>query len=481
MKKHILLLSNLIIIISIIIGFIGIVYRDTTAYQDLAEKHLENILSLANKDISSHVEDSMTKPVMVSKTMANDEFLKKWLSQEPQNAGNDTYLKQLYNYLNAYRNKYGYTTVFCISAETGNYYYQGGFNKTISESDEHDVWYYNFIKSGNEYDLEVDTNETKNDYITVFVNFRVEGSDGSLLGVIGVGLQVDSLGDTIYSYERDYGLSVHIINVMGAETSFKGSTDIFISEEELQKRVGITDSLQLKESETPIMQWYTSEGKRKCLITQYDRMLGWYLVLEMDTSSISQVFQERVKSNVFFMLVALAACIVVSTSVFINCNLRIVKIENTDELTGLPNRKEFSRRYSTILRKNGKRKKTLFMFDIDHFKNINDSYGHIFGNSVIKMVGQDLQNAINEYGIAARWGGDEFFGILLVGPDEAKQIMERFMDTLKSGEKNENYHVTISVGISEVEEDLSMEQMVKKVDEALYHSKESGRNRITIL
>lgn len=481
MKKYILLLSNLIIIISIIIGFIGIVYRDTTAYQDLAEKHLENILSLANKDISSHVEDSMTKPVMVSKTMANDEFLKKWLLQEPQNAGNDTYLKQLYNYLNAYRNKYGYTTVFCISAETGNYYYQDGFNKTISESDEHDIWYYNFIKSGNEYDLEVDTNETKDDYITVFVNFRVEGSDGSLLGVIGVGLQVDSLGDTIYSYERDYGLSVHIINVMGAETSFKGNTDIFISKEELQKRVGITDSLQLKESETPIMQWYTSEGKRKCLITQYDRMLGWYLVLEMDTSSISQVFQERVKSNVFFMFVALAACIVVSTSVIINCNLRIVKIENTDELTGLPNRKEFSRRYSTFLRKNRKRKKTLFMFDIDHFKNINDSYGHIFGNSVIKMVGQDLQNSINEYGIAARWGGDEFFGILLVGPDEAKQIMERFMDTLKSEEKNENYHVTISVGSSEVDEDLSMEQMVKKVDEALYHSKENGRNRITIL
>lgn len=84
MKKHILLLSNLIIICSIIIGFIGIVYKDTTAYQDLAEKHLENILSLADKDISSHIEESMTNPVMVSKTMANDEFLKQWLVQEPK-------------------------------------------------------------------------------------------------------------------------------------------------------------------------------------------------------------------------------------------------------------------------------------------------------------------------------------------------------------------------------------------------------------
>jgi diguanylate cyclase (GGDEF)-like protein len=480
-KKHILLLSNLIIVISIVIGFFGIVYRDTTAYQDLAEKHLENILSLANKDISSHVEDSMSKPVMVSKTMANDEFLKKWLSQEPKNAGNDAYLKQLYNYLSTYRNKYGYTTVFCISAETGNYYYQDGLNKTISKTDDHDIWYYNFIKSGNEYDLEVDTNETKEDYITVFVNFRVEGSDGSLLGVIGVGLQVDSLGNTIYSYEKDYGMSVHIINVMGAETSFKGDTDIFITEEDLQKRVGIKERLQLNKSETPVMQWYTSEGKRKCLITQYDKMLGWYLVLEMDTSSISQVFQERVMSNVFFMLVALSACIIVSTSVFINCNLRIVNFENTDELTGLPNRKQFAKQYLAFLRKNRKTKKTLFMFDIDHFKDINDTYGHIFGNSVIAMVGEDLQHAIGENGTAARWGGDEFFGVLTVGLDEAKQIMERFMDSLKSEEKKESYHVTISVGISEVDEDLSMDQMVKKVDAALYNSKKNGRNRITIL
>lgn len=80
-----------------------------------------------------------------------------------------------------------------------------------------------------------------------------------------------------------------------------------------------------------------------------------------------------------------------------------------------------------------------------------------------------------------RWGGDEFFGVLLVGVDEAKQIMEQFMESLISEEKNESYHVTISVGISAVDEDLSMEQMVKRVDEALYHSKKNGRNQISIL
>ncbi|MEA4932864.1 MAG: sensor histidine kinase [Lawsonibacter sp.] len=307
MKKHILLFSNLIIIFSIVVGFIGVVYKDTTAYQDLAEKHMGNILSLADNDISSHIEDAMAKPVMVSKTMANDEFLKRWLIEESEDAENDTYLNQLYSYLKTYQEKYGYTTVFCISAQTGNYYYQDGLNKTISSNDVHDIWYYNFTESGHEYDLEVDTNQTNNNFITVFVNFRVESGDGKLLGVIGVGLQVDTLEGTIREYEEDYGLSVYIINAGGSKNSFTGDTNLFIGEDDLPKRTGITEKIRLNQSEVPELQWHTTEGERKCLITKYNEALGWYLVMEMDTSSISSVFQANIKNNVFFMLAALAS------------------------------------------------------------------------------------------------------------------------------------------------------------------------------
>lgn len=481
MKKHILLLSNLVIIFSIVVGFAGIVYKDTTAYQDLAEKHMENVLSLADKNISSHIEDAMTKPVMVSKTMANDEFLKRWLMQEPENVKNDAYLKQLYIYLKAYQEKYDYTTVFCVSSKTGNYYYQDGLNKTISKEDTHDIWYYNFVGSGHEYDLEVDTNQTKNDYITVFVNFRVESESGELLGVIGVGLQVDALEDTVCSYEKDYGLSVYIINELGSRTSFTGDTSIFIKKDDLSKLTGITDNIRLNESETPLLQWYTANGERKCLITKYNETLGWHFILEMNTSSISSVFQDRVKSNILFMLAALIACTMVSTTVFVNYNQRVIAIENTDELTGLPNRKQFSKLYLRFIRKYRNRKKTLVMFDIDRFKAINDTYGHIFGNEILTIVGEELRKAINGYGIAARWGGDEFLSILTVEPDKAKQIMERLMTSLKNQEKGEAYSVTVSVGILEVDKKLGMEQLIKKVDEALYRSKENGRNQISIV
>lgn len=470
----------MIIVFSIVISFTCIVYKDTRAYQDLAEKHLENILSLSDLNISKNIEDSMTKPVMVSKTMANDEFLKRWLLKEPENVSNNTYLQQLYSYLKAYQEKYDYSTVFCVSTQTGNYYYHNGLNKKVSKKDEHDVWYYNFTESGHEYDLEVDTNQANDNKVTVFVNFRIEDGNGKLLGVIGVGLQVNLIEDTIHTYEKNYDLSVYIVNAGSSKNSFTGHTNVFVSENELEKCTGITDKIKLNKLDTPKMQWFNSGDKRKCLIIRYNDTLGWYLVLEKDTSSIYSVFQKRMVSNIVFMLISLAACILVVTTVFIIFNRRIIIKENTDELTGLSNRKLFSKQYSAYIRKHRNRKKILFMFDIDRFKDINDTHGHIFGNAVLEMVGEDLHKAIDGYGIASRWGGDEFLGVLETDSEKAKQILEQYMESLRSEEKEEDYRVSISVGIAEVNTKLSLEQMVKQVDKALYSSKESGRNQISI-
>ncbi|HBE79137.1 MAG TPA: GGDEF domain-containing protein, partial [Firmicutes bacterium] len=120
-----------------------------------------------------------------------------------------------------------------------------------------------------------------------------------------------------------------------------------------------------------------------------------------------------------------------------------------------------------------------FMFDIDNFKEINDMHGHMFGNAVLAMVADKLRNAINGYGIAARWGGDEFIGILAVEPMETRRIISQFMDALRNEKKDNGLTVTVSVGIIEINEKFSMEQVVKKADEVMYYSKENGRDRIT--
>jgi diguanylate cyclase (GGDEF)-like protein len=480
MKRHILLISNLIIILAVVAGFTTSIYKDTKSYQQLAEKHLENIVSLADVDISNRIQNAMSKPVMVSKTMANDEFLKTWLAKEPQNVGNDAYMKQLYGYLKAYQLKYGYTTVFCVSAQTGNYYYQDGLNKTVSKHDSHDVWFYNFVSSGHEYDLEVDTNQANKNNVAVFVNFRVTDENGKLLGVIGVGQQVSFFEEAIRNYEKNYGMSIYIVNVGGAKNSFTGSTDLFVDQNRLSEYTGIKDKIQLNRTGTSRIQWFTSGSERKCLITKYDATLGWYLVLKMETNSISNSFQKRIMSNVLFMIFSLFACILVTTIVFFNYNRRIVEIENIDDLTGLPNRKLFLKQYKTFLKKHAKEEKVFFMLDIDRFKNINDTHGHLFGNAVLEMVADELRKAVNDCGMTARWGGDEFIGIMSVGTEEANRILSRFMDALKNKEKNGDCTVTVSIGLIPADARLNLEQTIKKADEILYRSKENGRDRITI-
>lgn len=480
MKKYMLLISNIIIVLSIVAGFTLIVYRDTKSYQELAEKQLEDTISLADNDISNHIENSMNKPVMASKTMANDEFLKTWLSDEPGNTGNDEYMGQIFNYLKTYQVKYDYTTVFCVSAQTGNYYYQDGLNKTVSKNDEHDIWYYNFIDSGQEYDLEVDTNEANNNNITVFVNFRVEDDNGNLLGIIGVGLQASFIEETIRSYENDYDLSVYIVNVGGADNSFNSGTDIFVSEDMLPEYTGIKEKIKMSKSQESKIQWFTSDGERKCLITKYDDTLRWYLIYEMETNSISSTFQNRIKSNVFLMVISLASCILVTTIVFRNCNKRIIEIENTDELTGLSNRRLFSLQYLEFIKKNRDMEMTFFMLDIDYFKEINDKYGHMYGNEVLMMVSDKLRNSIKPYGIAARWGGDEFIGVLSLGTCETRKIMNKYMESIKNEEIFGSHKVTVSVGIIEINKEHSLEQVIKKADKAMYNSKQNGRDQITL-
>ncbi len=480
MKKHILLISNLIIIFSLMAGFVGVVYKQTKTYQTLAEEYLENILSIADMDISKQIESSMTKPVMVSKTMANDEFLKKWFAYEQENQNSEAYMKQLYSYLGAYKEKYGYTTVFCVSAETGNYYYQDGLNKKLSESDKHDIWYYNFIESGHEYDLQIDTNEADDNVVTSFVNFRMEDDNGKLLGVIGVGLEISDIEGIVRTYEENYNLSVYIVNVGGSENSFAQDTDVFVSEQELARRTGIQKKILTDFSAEPKMQWFTSPNERKCIISKYDETLGWYLVLEKDTISINRSFQKGIMDNVIFMLISLAACIMVTTLVFLNFNHRTIEIENTDELTGLPNSKLFYKQYLSFVRKRQEHRKTIFMFDIDHFKKINDTQGHLFGNEILTMVGETLKKTVEGHGIAARWGGDEFIGVLDASPENAESILKQFMEDIKNLENEKGYIVTVSVGISEINKKLTSEQLIQKVDEAVYISKQSGRNRITI-
>lgn len=128
---------------------------------------------------------------------------------------------------------------------------------------------------------------------------------------------------------------------------------------------------------------------------------------------------------------------------------------------------------------------SVITFDIDHFKKINDTYGHPGGDYVLKELGQLMQSKLvrsNDY--FARYGGEEFVVILqATSLKTAQEVAERIRQTVESHAfvfEEKNIKVTISIGVSTKVPDDSWEKMYNRADKALYQSKQSGRNKVTV-
>jgi diguanylate cyclase (GGDEF)-like protein len=158
---------------------------------------------------------------------------------------------------------------------------------------------------------------------------------------------------------------------------------------------------------------------------------------------------------------------------------------STDALTGVFNRRYFNEQGAAMINqllRGGPL--SLLMVDLDHFKRINDSYGHAVGDLVLKRVAALCQQTLREQDIAARLGGEEF-GILLpaTSPDGAARLAERLRGTIAAEQvelpNGERIQVTASIGVATIGDELqSMEALMAACDMALYEAKRGGRNRV---
>ncbi|WP_335342715.1 GGDEF domain-containing protein [Pseudidiomarina terrestris] len=159
---------------------------------------------------------------------------------------------------------------------------------------------------------------------------------------------------------------------------------------------------------------------------------------------------------------------------------RLEYIAVTDRLTGLYNRAKLDSALSDALRKtkHHQREFSVVLLDIDHFKRVNDTYGHQVGDSILVELGQLLRCNVRSTDVAGRWGGEEF---LLVLTEHTRQhaVMhaERLRHAIEAYEFRDGIRITASFGVASYRPGDDESSIIKRVDQALYRAKDEGRNR----
>jgi diguanylate cyclase (GGDEF)-like protein len=161
-------------------------------------------------------------------------------------------------------------------------------------------------------------------------------------------------------------------------------------------------------------------------------------------------------------------------------------LATTDPLTGALNRRRFfelaEQEFDRSNRYN--REISIILFDVDHFKESNDAYGHVAGDQILKTIAQRFSENLRQLDIFGRYGGDEFIILLPeTNSEQALQAAERLHEVVTSEPVTTSrgtIPIQISIGVANLENSEDIEALLIRTDQALYAAKETGRNRVVI-
>jgi diguanylate cyclase (GGDEF)-like protein len=443
-----------------------------------AQTQLKNIsLPLSVDNVYSEVQHRMIKPLIVSSLMSHDTFLRDWILSGEKD------IEPIKRYLLEIQNKYNAFTSFLVSDSTKNYYHSKGIIDTVNKKNEADDWYFDFVKdTKNQYEVNLDYNKHLGDSLIMFINYKVEDYKQKLIGVTGVGIKLENIQDMLHSFKNRYKYDVYFVNNYG---------EIILHTKDLDKRGNISsieglNAIVQKIKEEPIYKCeYEYKSNKYLLHTKYVKELNLYLFVEVNEEEFMNDLNQRFYINLFISLFV-TLLIVLIIRYFINIyQNRLEKIAHEDALTGLDNRRKFNLDIESMFNQYYRghiNSLALIILDIDDFKKVNDSYGHLTGDKVLVRFAEILKENFRESDYIARWGGEEF-AILLVNTsdDDLLNVTNKLKTTINKDEVLTALvkgKVTSSFGIGTLEHNESIDALISKADTALYEAKMSGKDKI---
>lgn len=215
------------------------------------------------------------------------------------------------------------------------------------------------------------------------------------------------------------------------------------------------------------------------------RSIVYFIVLEDKKNAILVI----ISTWIAYIILGLGVYYFVQYLVTAFNLLKNLKKESAqDFLTGLSNTRQFDRKFKAILQYtlDKKGRLSLLIIDIDHFKIVNDFYGHVAGDAVLKELGRVLKITCKEYYLVSRIGGEEFAVVLRdLTKEESKKIAERIRTTVEAHAftlpNGRKIKITVSIGAAQYPDTIEKIDDLKEIsDKKLYEAKRSGRNRVCI-
>ncbi|QYF95126.1 sensor domain-containing diguanylate cyclase [Massilia sp. PAMC28688] len=458
-------------------GFITTTGAAFVASRDAIEHSIsQQALPLTGDLIHAGLQKDILYPVFISSMMAQDPVVRDWLADVRSEPA------LIQSYLDNIKLKYGTVASFIGSEQRRMLYHTYGRPNPIEEGRQQDEWFFRMrAMAGKAYETNIEIDAQYSGQPTLFLNHRVTDRTGLFLGVAGVAITLDTMNQVLARYQARYERKIYFVNDSG-KVMLSG---VMLNEEEssLERRSGMKAIAPaiLNRSTTPTSLAYR-DGQSDVLVnSRYVPELNWYLVVEQSVSGNGVPLTRLLTIN-FLISLAVTLLVLVVTLLTVNrFQRRLEKMATTDALTGLLNRQALTVlfRQSTLVSKRNGQPLSAILFDIDHFKSVNDRFGHLAGDSVIRQVAAIALEVVRESDLVTRWGGEEY--LVLLGDCKLSKAIT-MAENLRRRVAEHDFGlpgapvITISLGVAQHRDDESENAFFKRTDDALYGAKHGGRN-----
>ncbi|MEM8683377.1 MAG: sensor domain-containing diguanylate cyclase [Pseudomonadota bacterium] len=416
------------------------------------------------------VQDELLRPLHIAETFASTiDFTAKIDSPDVDEAALLRHLRDMEENLGL--------TFFVASERARKQYFSDGRTMDLIEGQV--AWYFEAKESGQ--DFMADLGQVGD--VHLYFDVKVYGDDREFLGYVGVGKHIQQFVDTFEQYKALYGYDFLFVNDRN-EIILSSLPELVVTD----AYIPTLESLAWFEHGDAAAESHDSEiiqvDNADLLISEFAiEELGWRLLL------LSPLEARQAQTTQSFVVDALTAVLsVLLLAMIVSYLLRLYKrnVEEqleVDVLTGLPNRTYIQRYYEKLQRDNA----TLcaIIIDLDHFKAINDTYGHEAGDRVLLAAATVFKNQLRDNDTVGRWGGEEFVMLLpATSIDTGVSIAERARHSLESLNielRDTSVSVTASFGVAfgPARNEL-LADLLARADEVLYEAKENGRNQVRL-